>query len=267
MRSDYYIIRGGKSGRDRLKILSRVLHPTTMNLFERLGISPGMKCLDVGCGSGDVSFDLAEIVGEDGYVKAIDIDSIKIELALNETARFIPSQLEFLHADFFELYDNDTYDVIYARFVLTHLPSPGSALKKLYELLAPGGILVVEDIDFDGHFCYPENASFSRYIELYTKTVQLRGGDPFIGKRLPAMLRSAGYAHADMNVVIPAGIAGEVKYIAALTMDNIKDAVVEAEYATLQESEAIVVDLNNFADDQGTIISLPRIVQTWGWKE
>ena len=55
----YYMIRGGIEGRERLRVLSRVMRPGTLSLFERAGIGAGMRCLDVGCGGGDVTFDLA----------------------------------------------------------------------------------------------------------------------------------------------------------------------------------------------------------------
>jgi 2-polyprenyl-3-methyl-5-hydroxy-6-metoxy-1,4-benzoquinol methylase len=64
----HYIIRGGVEGRERLRVLARVMRPTTLNLFDRVGIRPGMACLDVGCGGGDVTFELADLVGPKGRV-------------------------------------------------------------------------------------------------------------------------------------------------------------------------------------------------------
>ena len=54
-----YIIRGGIKGRERLRMLSRIMQSATLNLLQRAGIRPGMTCLDVGCGGGDVSLELA----------------------------------------------------------------------------------------------------------------------------------------------------------------------------------------------------------------
>src|SRR5581483_12394792 len=50
---------------------------------------------------------------------------------------------------------------------------------------AAGGTVVLEDIDFRGHFCHPECAAFSRYVHLYTQAAHRRGADPNIGPRLP----------------------------------------------------------------------------------
>jgi ubiquinone/menaquinone biosynthesis C-methylase UbiE len=54
------------------------MRATTLNLLQRSGIQPGMACLDIGCGGGDVSFDLARLVGPNGRVAGIDIDEVKM---------------------------------------------------------------------------------------------------------------------------------------------------------------------------------------------
>ncbi|HEV8428606.1 MAG TPA: hypothetical protein VGQ41_11960 [Pyrinomonadaceae bacterium] len=53
----HYVIRGGVKGHERLKLLSRVMHPSTAAVFDQAGIAAGMKCLDIGCGSGDVTIE------------------------------------------------------------------------------------------------------------------------------------------------------------------------------------------------------------------
>src|SRR5689334_11865638 len=81
-----YIIRGGVAGRERLRLLSRILRPTTLSLLDRVGLRTGMSCVDVGCGGGDVTLDIARLVGREGRVLGIDIDAIKIDLAREEAA-------------------------------------------------------------------------------------------------------------------------------------------------------------------------------------
>ena len=84
MERDHYVIRGGVEGRERLRILARVMRPTTLRLFDRVGIDMGMVCLDLGCGGGDVTLDLAGLVGPGGKVVGWDIDETKLGLAQRE---------------------------------------------------------------------------------------------------------------------------------------------------------------------------------------
>jgi hypothetical protein len=132
--------------------------------------------------------------------------------------------------------------------------------------LRPGGIAVIEDIDFRGYFCYPECPALRRYIELYTQTVHRRGGDANIGPRLPALLRAASFEGIQMNVIQLAGITGEVKLLSPLTMENIADAVMAEGLASPAEIDSIVAELYEFARIPGTIGCTPRIVEAWGYR-
>src|SRR5712672_2898110 len=107
--------------------------------------------------------------------------------------------------------------------LICRIPTP--PLANIFNALRPGGIVAIEDIDFRGYFSYPESPAVSRYVELYTRTVQCRGADPNIGPRLPALLSAASFRGVQMNVVQPAGTTGEVKLISPLTMEAIADAV------------------------------------------
>jgi len=259
-----YVIRGGVAGRERLRLLARVLLPTTQNLLERAGIDSGMNCLDVGCGGGDVSFELARRVGPGGRVVGLDRDEIKLGLARDEARSLALMNVAF-HASEIAAFEAELeFDIVYARFLLTHLPSPAEAIARMQTWLRPGGMLVVEDIDFSGHFCHPESPPFRRYLELYIQAARRRGGDPHIGPRLPALLHDAGFSNVSMHVVQPAGFEGEVKLVHPLTMENIAQSVVEDGLASQAEVDQIIADLYEFAHSPRTVASLPRIVQTWG---
>lgn len=74
MEPGQYVIRGAAEGRERLRMLARVMRPATLTLLERIGIAKGAVCLDVGCGGGDVTLELAAMVGPSGRVVGTDID-------------------------------------------------------------------------------------------------------------------------------------------------------------------------------------------------
>ena len=264
MSSSTYVIRGGLEGRERLRVLARVMWPTTSALFSRVGIAPTARCLDVGCGGGDVTRELAQIVS-DGFVVGVDLDATMVEIARAETAQARVDNVEFRVDDVVQPpADDQRFDVVYARFLLTHLADPAKALENITARVDPGGVLVVEDIDCSGHFCYPRSPAFARYVDWYIKTAQARGCDPNIGPRLPGLLRDAGLGDIAMNVVQPAGFSGEVKAIAPITMEMVADSMVAAGVATSGEVDQTLEELFAFANTEGTVQSLPRIVQTWG---
>jgi SAM-dependent methyltransferase len=260
----HYVIRGGLEGRERLKVLSRVMAPFTCAVLDRVGISSGMVCLDIGCGSGDVTMELARRVAPDGKAIGADIDATKIDLAREEAKLANIRNIEFRIVDSRDRPSNPEFDVVYARFLLTHLKDPAKAVAGFYQQLKPGGLVIVEDIDFTGHFVYPDSKAFRRYHELYCTAVRKRGGDPDIGPRLPLLLKEQGFQNVEMAVVQPAGFEGEVKLLTPLTMENIADAVIAEDLATREEIAEVVEALYAYVADSTTIASAPRIVQTWG---
>jgi predicted O-methyltransferase YrrM len=241
------------------------MRPATLSLLDRAGIRPGMNCLEIGSGSGDVAFDLARIVGPAGRVVATDIDEIKLQLARKQAAQDHLSNLEFRLADILTA-ELETFDFVHARFVLTHLADPRKALEKVREAIHPGGVLAVEDVDFRGHFSHPESPAFSRYVELYTRTAQLRGADPNIGPRLPGLLIESGFDGVQINLIQLAAMADESKLMAPLTMESIADSVLAEGLASRAEVDLLVCKLYEFARDPNTIVSGPRVVQTWGYR-
>ena len=262
----HYAIRGGMQGRERLKLLSRVMHESTAALFERVGIAAGMTCLDIGCGSGDVTLELARRVGPKGRAVGADIDSTKLDLCRADATNLSVSNVEYRSIDIRERPERPEFDVVHARFLLTHLSDPAGAVNAFYDHLKPGGLVIVQDIDFTGLFVYPDSHAFRRYHELYCTAVRNRGGDPDIGPRLPLLLKERGFADIKVNVTQPVGCEGEVKVINALTMENIGDAVLADELATREEIDEIVRELYEYAADPKTIAGTPRIVQAWGRK-
>jgi SAM-dependent methyltransferase len=268
MRNDAYVIRGGLAGRERMRLVARVMQPSTLALFDRVGVRPGMACLDVGCAGGDVSCDLARRVAPGGRVVGLDIDAVKLELARQEAADLRIGNLDFRLADISDAGEEPepVFDLVYARFLLTHLRDPAAAVARMTGHLRPGGVLVVEDIDFTGHFCYPECAEYRRYVQLYQQSVQRRGADPNIGPRLPGLLAGADLERIGLNVVQPAGFEGEVKLVSPLTMENIADAVLAEGLASREEVDTIIAGMYAIARDSTTVLSTPRIVQTWGYR-
>lgn len=266
MTEEHYVIATGQRGRDRLKVLSRVFAETTTRLLDRVGVREGMTYLDAGCGGGDVTSDLARRVGPGGRVVGVDSDAIAVDIARQEAAAEHRDNVDFRVCDVFDLADVGVFDGAYVRFVLSHLPDPGRALARICRALRPSGVLVVEDVEFSAHFCFPDCPAFTDYIRLYSEAARAKGDDPDIGPRLPSLLRDAGLGDIDMRVVQPAGVRGEVKLLSAITMEMIGEAVVSAGLASVEEVARIVKALDIAARDDRMLLSTPRIVQAWGRK-
>lgn len=254
-----YIIRGGEAGRSRLSVLSQAMADATGALLDRAGPWDGLHVLDAGCGGGDVSRALAERVGPSGRVLGVDGDAVKIAAA--RIAAEDQPNLAFEVADITAASWRERFDAVYARFLLSHLPEPAPVLERFRQALRPGGRILVEDVDFSGHFVSPPLPAFDAYVGWYREAARRRGADADIGPRLPGLLTAAGFTDIEAQAVNPAGLTGPVKHMAALTLAAIADAVAEAGIATADEIDAALTDLRTAANDPTVMMSLPRVVQ------
>jgi ubiquinone/menaquinone biosynthesis C-methylase UbiE len=263
-RSEGYVLRGGRAGAERLDLLNRVKWPTTEPLLRAAGLRTGMSCLDVGCGSGDVTLKIAALVGADGSVVGIDRDPSILQLARQEAdKRGLP--VTFRRADTEELAEESAYDLVFARYLLSHLPRPQRAVELMVRALRPGGHLVLEDVFFPGHICYPSNTAFDRFVELYQAVARAKeGGDAAIGVRLLGMALEAGLEEVRVGLVVPTFREGEGKQVTQVTMEHIREAVVGAGLASDLEVDNIVGELGRLAEDDRTLMSIAPTFQVWG---
>jgi ubiquinone/menaquinone biosynthesis C-methylase UbiE len=262
--SSTYVIRGGISGRERLRVLAGVMAPNTNHLLDRLGHLTGRRCLDAGCGGGDVTRELAQRVGPDGHVVGVDLDETKLALCREETSAL--GNIEFRAARIGEDDIAGPFDVVYSRFLLTHLPDPAAAVRQFHAVLPAGGQIALEDIDFSGYFTYPFSAAHARFADLYSRAVRSRGADPDIGPRLPLMLLQQGFTDIRVSVVQPMGLTGDVKLLTPMTAQSISEAVVGAGLASAEEVAALAQELYAEAANPATLSGCPRIVQVWARK-
>ncbi len=258
-----YTIEGGDAGADRLDVLDRVHGPGTRVLLDRVGVPEGARCLDVGCGGGHASRELARRVGRAGSVVGIDMDAVVIDRARAATAEAGLENVEFRTGDAADL-EPGAFDVAFARFLLSHVGAPEVVVAAMVAALRPGGVVVVEDTDFTGCFCAPPSAAYDGFVTLYRETLRRRGGNADRGRELPALLQDAGLVAVGVATAQPCGLEGEVKRMFPLTMARIADSVVAEGMATKDEADALVGDLDRYCGDPTTMTATPRVVQSWG---
>ena len=156
-------------------------------------LAPGLDVLDVGCGPGTITVDLAQRVAP-GRVVGIDA-SREVLLKASElaAARGITTTL-FEQADVYDLpYSDASFDVVHAHQVMQHLGDPVAALREMRRVLRPGGVLAVRDVDYGGMRWFPQAPGLDRWLELYQQVARRNGGEPDAGPRLLAWVREAGF--------------------------------------------------------------------------
>jgi SAM-dependent methyltransferase len=226
-----------------------------------------MTCLDLGCGGGDVTLQLARLVGPRGQVVGLDMDEFKLDLARQAATQLGLANVQFRKQTVQEWVEESQYDFIYCRFLLTHLADPLHALRQMLQAAWPGGVAVVEDIDFSGSFSYPPCAGYDTYVRLYRAAVARHGADADIGPKLYGMLLDAGWRDVKISVIQPTFASGEGKHLAVLTLINIADSLLAEKLTTEAEILYALADLTRFTENPRTLISLPRVFQVLGRRQ
>jgi 2-polyprenyl-3-methyl-5-hydroxy-6-metoxy-1,4-benzoquinol methylase len=120
-RSDYVL---GYSTHEQLRLIrqARALAPVTEHFFRDAGIVSGMRVLDTGCGMGDVTMLVAQLVGPQGKVVSIDLDQDSITVAQLRASAIGLENVAFCRADISSFIDGAPFDAIVGRLVLEFLP-------------------------------------------------------------------------------------------------------------------------------------------------
>ena len=258
-----YVIRGGKEGYERLLLLSRERWPDTAALFERAGLAPGMRCVDLGCGGGEVTMEIARLVAPGGAVTGVDMDEVKLELARQAAELRGLGNVEFRVLNVRDWDEPGGYDAVYCRFLLRHLSQPVDLLRRMWAGVRPGGVLIVEDGDHDGWCCHPPNEAFDFFVRAFRQVLQRRGGDPAMGRKLYACLLAAGIPRPDVALVQSVWTEGEGKTTAWSTLEATRGAIVSEGVTSEDEVLAALAALRDFSADPHTLICGPRVFQLW----
>ncbi|WP_329377363.1 methyltransferase domain-containing protein [Streptomyces sp. NBC_01351] len=157
-------------------------------------LRPGMSVLDVGCGPGTITADLAELVAPGGRVTAVDAAEDVVEQARAYAAERGVTGVEFGTADVHALgFPDDTFDVVHAHQVLQHVGDPVRALREMRRVCRPGGIVAARDADYAAMTWYPAAPGLDTWQSLYQRVARANGGEPDAGRRLRAWARAAGF--------------------------------------------------------------------------
>jgi SAM-dependent methyltransferase len=156
-------------------------------------LRPGQTLLDVGCGPGTITADLAELVAP-GRVTAVDAaPEVLADARLALAGRGV-TNVDVAVADVHALdFPDDTFDVVHAHQVLQHVTDPVRALREMRRVCRPGGLVAARDSDYAAFTWYPAVPELDEWLDLYRRVARANGGEPDAGRRLHVWARHAGF--------------------------------------------------------------------------
>jgi ubiquinone/menaquinone biosynthesis C-methylase UbiE len=166
----------------------------TQRLLADCGIEKGMRVLDVGCGTGDLSVIAAELAGCSGEVVGLDISEDALASARNAIEKRRISTVKFIQADIVKLpEDIGAFDVIIGRRVLMYLSDAAQGINSLLSHLKANGKMVFQESDFmASSLCAQSMPLHTKVLAWIWDTVAKEGGNVRIGRQLYSLMRNAG---------------------------------------------------------------------------
>ena len=260
-----YALATGEAAAYRLAILHGLYGPGTRRALLEAGLRRGMRVADLGCGVGMVTGLLAELVGPEGHAVGIDFSREQLAQAREELKAGTPN------VSFVEASATDTglppgsFDLVYCRYLLLHLPDPERALGEMRSLLKPEGILVCEDADVTSAGSEPPSA-LAAFADLWGRLGPRRGLDYTLGRRLFQMALAAGFPTPGITFNQPIVARGESKRFLELSVAEAGPAFIDAGLITAEALDCTLAEMRRLSADATVLVVMPRMSQVWARK-
>ena len=224
----------------------------------------GTDVLDVGCGPGTITVDIAERVAP-GRVVGIDPSEAVLEQARANAAAAGVDNVVFQRGDVFALdAEAAAFDVVHAHQVLLHLVDPVTALRGMLRATRPGGVVAARDTDYAAAAWWPADPWLDRWREVYTAVARGNDTEPDAGRRVMAWAHAAGATDVTPSASIwchstPAERAWWGGMWAERILDSrIAEQALEGGHATRSELEEISAAWRKWADDPDGWFAIPH---------
>jgi ubiquinone/menaquinone biosynthesis C-methylase UbiE len=265
-----YVLGRSAEEYERLRAQARVWEAETGRLLDRSGLAAGARCLDAGCGPGETMRLMAQRVGPSGHVLGVDVDTGLGHQALDMLHGAGHPHCAFAAVDLEagEPIPGAPFDLVYARLLLLHVADPVAVLRRLWEAVAPGGVLAVHDYDLRTTNVLPELDEMEAWRRVVFGTFTGAGRDIAIGHRLPLL-----FAQAGLGAPQATSVAGHLEPLRAAgamlsaVMRSVLPAATELGLTSTTDGERWLDDFARVIREHGDFTALwPLLIGAWKTK-
>ena len=250
----------------RLRAQALLWQRASQELLDRIGLAPGMSCLDAGAGPGTVMRLMADRVGLQGRVAGIELDGELGRQALADLRAQGGANFEMIEADVQTLDEvpGGPFDLTHCRLFLMHMPDPVAILEKMLHWTKPGGTVAAQEFDFGAIAVEPLCPPMAEFNRLFEGVFRGHGRNLRAGRQLPAQFEAAGLG-------IPDGTNAEAKFLPLRDIgqmligvyQGLFGAAVELGIADPVKAEAFKRDMTEAAADGRYYCLTPILIGAW----
>lgn len=245
-----YALSTGTKGEQALAIQQKFMAENSYEQLRIAKLEPGMTVYDIGCGSGEMTIYLAQSVGETGCVYAVDASQEQLQLTKERIESLKLNNVRYILADIQtpSSWISEKADIVYSRLILMHLQNPKDALKNMYALLKPYGMLSLQETTWSTICCSFPCEAIDNYRDAVIALGKERGANYNLGEELPFICKGLGFKivhQQDVQTKLKINIA---KQLLLARVPELKSNLIEAKITTAKNFDSWIQVIENLSE-------------------
>jgi len=263
---DQYVLGYRSEEQRRLQRQAEELAAESHWLLDQLGDLVGSRIVEIGCGPRGCLDILAARAGPSGSVVGVERSPEAVAMARQLLVERNLANVEVLERDARATgLPRASFDVATSRLVLVNIPRPEEVVAEAVALVRPGGWLAFHEADYVSLVCDPPLKAWTALVDLIVAYSERNGIDPFVGRKLPRLLREAGVSEVVTKPIIRTYPAGHPRRRLLLDFaDNLTTRVLAQGLVSEPDLAEMKSALAQHLDDPDTFVVSHLGIQAWG---
>jgi len=266
--SGHYPIERRSGEIERLRMQGAAMAFDAGLMLDRIGVQPGWRCLDLGCGPGGIIDLLSARVGATGRVMGLDADPAMLAAARQWAEAQGLANVELVRGDAYRTdLPGDAFHLVHIRFLASTAGQVDDLLREALRLTKPGGVLALQEPDIETLNCYPPHPAWQRLKNLLWDIFGAVGGDVQLAQRLYSLLRRRGLADVQYRPFL-VGVTSRDAMADFLpqTIESLRGTLLSKALVAEAELDAALAACRRHLADPDTVSTTYLVAQAWGRK-
>jgi ubiquinone/menaquinone biosynthesis C-methylase UbiE len=262
----HYPIERRKGEIERLRMQATAIEFDAGFMLDQIGVGPGWRCLDLGCGPGGIIELLSVLTGVTGRVIALDADPVFLEHARTLAHDRGLGNVDFVQGDAYCTgLARGTFKFVHARFVASIVGRPEDLIREAIALTCPGGIVALQDPDISTLKCFPPNAAWDRLVQVLEQVFARVGNDVRLAQGLYQLVRRAGLEDVHYRpFLVGFRSADAMADFLPATVESVRRTIVHHRLIDEAELNAALIACRRHLADPDTVSTYVTVAQVWG---